>query len=128
MERRPFLPTARQTNFLLIVGFLSVGYAMYLRYLAIEQPMVGLACDGGLATWLCTTRRTVTALFTHSVFGWTALAIATLHLIRPSIVLLAAGIAVAGFGVVLYNAGLSALAIAILILAFARPQAAEDLP
>ena len=33
-----FLPTARQTNWLLCVDFLSVGYALWLRYraLAIE--------------------------------------------------------------------------------------------
>lgn len=99
---------------------------MYLRYLAIEQPMVGLACDAGLPTWLCATRRVVTALFTHSVFGWTALAIAALHFIRPSTVLLAAAIAVAGFGVVLYNVGLAGMAVAVLILAFARPQSAAD--
>ena len=32
-----FLPSARATNYLLIVGFCSLGYALYLRYLAIEQ-------------------------------------------------------------------------------------------
>jgi len=125
-QRTPFLPTARQTNVLLIIGFLAVGYAMYLRYLVIQQPSVGLACDAGLQTWLCTTRRIVTVLFQHSVFGWVSLAIAALHFIRPSLVLLAAGIAVAGLGVVLYNVGLAAAAVAILILAFARPQVATE--
>jgi len=125
-QRTPFLPTARQTNVLLIIGFLVVGYAMYLRYLVIQQPSVGLACDAGLQTWLCTTRRIVTVLFQHSVFGWVSLAIAALHFIRPSLVLLAAGIAVAGLGVVLYNVGLAAAAVAILILAFARPQVATE--
>src|SRR5215217_4040744 len=42
-----FLPTARQTNLLLLVGFLSFGYALYLRYLVIEQSTVGLACEAG---------------------------------------------------------------------------------
>lgn len=32
-----FLPTARQINWLLIVGFLSVGYALYVCYVMIEQ-------------------------------------------------------------------------------------------
>ncbi len=32
-----FRPTARQTNWLLIVGFLALGEALYLRYLAIEH-------------------------------------------------------------------------------------------
>jgi hypothetical protein len=126
MQRRPYLPTARQTNVLLIAGFLAVGYAMYLRYLAIERPAVALACDAGLSTWVCTMRRLATVLFGHSVFGWTALAIAALHFLRPSLVLLIAGIVVAGFGVVLYNVGLSATAVALLMLAFARPQAAAE--
>ena len=47
-----FLPTARQTNWLLIVGFLALGQALYLRYLAIEHAPVSLACQGGLETWL----------------------------------------------------------------------------
>jgi hypothetical protein len=44
-----------------------------------------------------------------------------LHLIRPSIVLLTAGIVTAGAGIVLYNISLSGIAIALLILGFARP-------
>jgi hypothetical protein len=47
--------------------------------------------------------------------------IATLHLIRPSIVLLTGGLIVAGFGIVLYNIGLSGLALGLFILGFARP-------
>src|ERR687891_1674057 len=100
---RLFVPTARQTNVLLIVGFLSLGYALYLRYLVIEQSTVGLACDAGLETWLCRTRTIVTTLFRHSVFGIAALAAAGLNLIRPSVMLLALGLAAGGFGIVLYN-------------------------
>ena len=55
---RLFLPSARQTNWLLIVGFLALGEALYLRYLAIEYAPVSLACQGGLQTWLCATFRT----------------------------------------------------------------------
>ena len=123
---RLFLPTARQLNVLLIVGFLSVGYALYLRYLVIEQPTVGLACEAGLRTWLCFTRRTVIALFGHSVFGIGALAAALLNLARPSIMLLALGLAAGGFGIVLYNLGLSALALPLLILSLARPAPAAE--
>jgi hypothetical protein len=119
--RRLFLPTARQTNWLLIIGFLSIGYALYLRYLVIEQSAVSLACEAGLRTWLCATRKLAIALFNHSVFGWVAFAAAALNLVRPSPVLLAIGLAAAGFGIVLYNVGLSALAVALLILSLARP-------
>jgi hypothetical protein len=105
----------------LIVGFLTVGYALYLRYLAIEYSPTALACEAGLQTWLCKTRLAVTWLFKNSVFGTAAIAIAMLHLVRPSIVLLTVGVIAAGAGIVLYNINLSGIAIALLILGFARP-------
>jgi hypothetical protein len=114
------LPSARATNYLLIVGFCSLGYALYMRYLAIEQTPVGLACEGGLKTWLCLTRRIAIVLFTYSVFGWASLIVAAVNLLRPSLVLFAVALSIACFGVVLYNAGLSALAIGLLLLSFAR--------
>jgi hypothetical protein len=115
-----FLPSARATNYLLIVGFCSLGYALYIRYLAIEQANVGLACAAGLDTWLCFSRRIVVALFEHTVFGWAALAVAALNLLRPSLVLFAVALNLACLGVVLYNAGLSALALGLLVLSLAR--------
>ena len=121
MKKTPFRLTPYQVQFLLMVGFLTVGYALYLRYLAIELSTVSLACDAGLQTMLCKTRILATYLFKNSVFGVIALVIATLHVIRPSIVLLTGGLIAAGFGVVLYNIGLSGIAIGLLILGFARP-------
>lgn len=121
MIKRPFRLTPYQVQWILIVGFVTVGYALYLRYLAIEFSTVALACDGGLPTLLCKTRSLVTSLFRNSVFGGTALVIAVLHAIRPSIVLLTAGVIAAGFGIVLYNVALSGLAVGLLILGFARP-------
>ena len=121
MKKVPFRLTPYQVQWLLVVGFFTVGYALYLRYLAIEFSPTALACEAGLQTWLCKTRIAVTWLFKNSVFGIVALAIATLHLIRPSIVLLTGGLIAAGFGIVLYNIGLSGIAIALLILGFARP-------
>jgi len=105
----------------MVVGFLTVGYALYLRYLAIEFSTVALACDAGLQTMLCQARALATVLYKNSVFGITALIIATLHLIRPSIVLMTGGAIAAGFGIVLYNIELSGIAIGLLILGFARP-------
>ena len=69
MRRPLFLPTARQTNWLLIVAFLSVGEAMYLRYMAIENLNVELACQAGLKTWLCSAFRVSIVLYNHYVFG-----------------------------------------------------------
>jgi hypothetical protein len=118
---RPFLPSARQANWLIAAGLLSVGYALYLRYLAIEQSTVGLACQGGSQTWLCFTRSIVIALFNNSVFGIVALAAALLNLIRPSVALFGLALIAGGFGIILYNVALSALAAGLLILSFARP-------
>jgi hypothetical protein len=121
MNKIPFRLSARQVQWILVVGFLTVGYALYLRYLAIEYSPTALACEAGPQTWLCKTRLAVTWLFKNSVFGTAAMVIAVLHVIRPSIVLLTAGIVTAGAGIVLYNISLSGIAIALLILGFARP-------
>ena len=126
MRRQLFLPTARQTNWLLIVGFLAVGQAFYIRYMAIENVNVELACQAGLPTWLCSAFRLSIVLFTHRVFGGVALACALLNLLRPSIVLMAITLAAAGFGIVLHNADLSALAAGLLILSLARPAPAPE--
>jgi prepilin signal peptidase PulO-like enzyme (type II secretory pathway) len=121
MKKTPFRLSPYQVQWLLVVGFVTVGYALYIRYLAIEFSTVALACDAGLQTMPCKARTLATYLFRHSVFGVVALVIATLHLIRPSIVLLTGGLIAAGFGIVLYNIALAGLAIGLLILGFARP-------
>jgi hypothetical protein len=121
MKKVPFRLTPYQVQFLLIVGFVTVGYALYLRYLAVEFSPVALACDAGLQTMICKMRSLATYLFKNSVFGIAALAIAVLHVLRPSIVLLTGGLIAAGLGIVLYNIVLSGIAIGLLILGFARP-------
>ena len=121
-----FLPSARQTNWLLVIGFASLGYALYLRYLVIEQSSVSLACEGGLQTWLCATRKLLIPLFQNSVFGWVALAAAALNFIRPSLALFGAVLIAGGFGIVLYNVGLSALAFGLLMLSLSRPAPATE--
>ncbi len=126
MQAKLFLPSDRQIHWLLIIGFLALGEALYLRYLALEYSTVSLACQGGLKTWLCATFRQVITLHTYSVFGWLALAAAMLHLMRPSLVLAALAIAAAAFGLVLHNADLSGLAVALLILSLARPAPATE--
>src|SRR5204862_6053631 len=92
MKKAPFRLTPYQVQFLLIVGFVTVGYALYLRYLAVEYSPVALACDAGLQSTLCTMRSLATYLFKHSVFGIVAVIIAVLHVLRPSIALLTAGL------------------------------------
>src|SRR5580700_11683145 len=126
MRRPLFLPTARQTNWLLVIGFLALGEALYIRFLSIENPNIALACQAGLKTWLCTSWQLSVVLFRHEAFGLVALAIALLNLLRPSLVLVAVAFAVIGFGVVLHNVDLSALAAGALILSLARPAPAPE--
>src|SRR5262249_34136548 len=110
----------------LVVTFAAVGEALYVRYLAIEYAPVSLACQAGLATWLCTTFRLAITLYNYSVFGWVALAAALLNLLRPSIVFMSVSLPAAGFGLVLHNADLAGLAVALLILSLARPAPARE--
>src|SRR3569623_540929 len=121
MKNKPFRLTPYQVQFLLIVGLVTVGYALYLRYFGVEFSQTSLACDAGLQTMMCKARAPATSLFKNSVFGIVALVIATLNLMLPSIVLLTLGVIAAGLGIVLYNIVLSGLAIGLLILGFARP-------
>ena len=94
-----------------------------MRYLVIEQTAVGQSCEGGLASWLCATRRLFIWLFNNNVFGLVGLGAALLHILRPSVVPFCIALGAAGFGVVLYNTGLASFALALLTLGFARPQA-----
>src|SRR5262245_38005675 len=104
MDPRLFLPTARQTNWLLLIGLVALGEALYLRYLAIEYAQVSLSCQAGLDTWLCATFRLVIVLFNYSAFGWIALGAALLNLLRPSILSVAAGPAACALRLVLHKA------------------------
>lgn len=121
MTKKPFRLTPYQVQWLMVVSFLTIGYALYVRYLVIEFSTVALACDAGLQTVTCKARALATVLFKNQVFGIVALAIAALNFIRPSIVLLTGGLIAACLGIVLYNIALAGLAIGLFILGFARP-------
>jgi hypothetical protein len=121
MTPRLFRPSAWQLGLLLVVAFAALGEAIYLRYHAIEFAPVSLACQGGLDTWLCDSMRLAIRLYNNSVFGWVAVAAALLNLLRPSIILMTVALAASGLGLVLHNAGLCGLAVALLILSLARP-------
>lgn len=119
--RPRFLPSARATNWLLIAGFLALGYAFYLRYLVIENSQVGLACEAGRQSLLCAARMATIRLFGAQAFGLVALGVALINLIRPSVPLFAIGLVATAFGLVLYNTSLAGLAAGLLIMSLARP-------
>jgi hypothetical protein len=121
MKKTLFRLSPYQVQWLMVVGFVTIGYALYVRYLVIEFSTVALACDAGLQSLPCKARALSTVLFKNSVFGIVALIIAGLNFIRPSIVLLTGALIAACLGIVLYNVALSGLALGLLILGFARP-------
>jgi hypothetical protein len=123
-----FLPTARQANWIIAIGFLALGYALYLRYFAIQNTAIGLACDAGLGTSICVIRKAAYTFGAHSVFGWIAFGAALINLARPSAIMFTLGLAATGFGLVLYNAGLAGIAAGLLIMSFARPVPEPELP
>ena len=114
-------PSLRQAAWLAAIAAVGLTYGFVMRYRLIEQSAVGIACEGGGATWLCASRRTAIALFTPQVFGIVALGSALLNLIRPSVIFWGLALLTGGAGLVLYNTALSALAVALLILSLARP-------
>jgi hypothetical protein len=117
---RLFLPSARATNWLLIVGFSALGYALYMRYAVIENTQIGLACAAGLDTWLCASRRIVFALHHNSVFGSAALIVAAVNFLRPTLIVFAIALALTCLVVVLDNVGRASVAAAMLVLSLAR--------
>jgi hypothetical protein len=124
-SRRLYLPSKRATLFLAVIGITAVSTALYLRYGVIQNTPIGLACEAGEESVLCTVRLAVILLFVRNVFGLVALAAAAVQLWRPNIVALTVGLVSALLGLVLYNTRASALAAGMLILSLARPAPAR---
>ena len=121
MTRKLFLPSARILAILAALGLGALTCSIYMRYFAIQNTEVGLACQAGVNSWLCEIRRLTIALYEHSIFGIVALGVALVNLLRPTVSLFAFALIAAGLCIVLYNVALSGLAVAVLILSFARP-------
>jgi hypothetical protein len=115
-----FRPSGRAAVILSLLAIAAVGFALYLRYGIIQNTPIGLACEAGEQSLTCTARLAAIHLFVRSIFGWTAVAAALFQLWRPNVVVLGIGLVSAAFGLVLYNTRLSALAVALLVLSFAR--------
>lgn len=103
-----------------LFGLVVLGSALYLRYAIIENTTVGLACEAGRQSLVCTVRSAVIIMFNQSVFGWIAMIMAVIQLWRPNIVVFGVGLGASLAGLVLYNTNASALALALLVLSLAR--------
>jgi len=123
---RPFTPTARQSNWLIATGFSAFGYAIYLRYMILENVPAGLACDAGLKTWLCFSRQVFHALDNSGALGWIALIAAAGAFLRPGMVLVSLALVTTALALVLHNAGLGGLAGGLIVLSLARPAPAPE--
>lgn len=126
MTRQLFLPGRGTLAVLVALGAAALCCSLYMRYFGIQNTDVGLACQAGLDSAFCTLRRLTVALYQHSIFGIVALGGALINLLRPSVSLFALALVAAGLGIVLYNVALSGLAVAVLILSFARPAATQE--
>lgn len=116
-----FRPAPRTAVGLAILGLAALGFALWMRYVVIEVSTVGIACESGLRSALCLLRSGTIALFNHSAFGGIAILAALAHLWRPRVALFGLALVAGLLGVVLYNTGVAALALALLVVSFARP-------
>jgi hypothetical protein len=116
----------RQVLLLVLIAFASFCVALCLRYLFIENSTIGEMCEGWASGWACASRRTIIAVLQSVAVGWIALVAAALNLLRPSLLKCSVAVAATSCALVLYNAGLAALAVALLLLTLARvsPKAA----
>jgi divalent metal cation (Fe/Co/Zn/Cd) transporter len=117
----PFLPTPRQTNFLLLLGFVSIGVGLYLRLQLVGSEPLAAACFAGLARASCELRRFILELYVLEVFGGIALIASAVHFVRPDVATFSVALCAAILGLFLHNVVPSAFAAAILVMSFARP-------
>jgi hypothetical protein len=121
LRMRLFVPSPRQTNFLLLAGFAALGAAVYIRYGLVESAAMTSVCEGDVVRAGCTLRRMALELQQTQIFGGIALIAAAVHFWRPSVAAFAVALVATAFGLLLFNASAAAFAAGLLILAFARP-------
>jgi hypothetical protein len=129
---RPFLPTPRETNLLVVLGCAALGCGLYLRHTIVDSSALELACAAGLPRASCILRRAVVDFHEMELFGGAALVAAIAHFVNPRLIAFAIAMCAAILGLLLANNELSAIAIGVLVVSFARPvrhsQASRPLP
>lgn len=125
---RYFLPAPRQTNFLILGGCAAVAFGFYLRYSILGAEPLIAACAAGAPRASCSIRLFIIELSEMQLFGGVALVAAILHFARPRVDMFAVALVASSLGLLLSNTGAAALAVGVLIIAFARPAHASKLP
>lgn len=131
IPRPPARGVAAVAGLLLCAGAYIMGYAV--RYRLVEPEAMGAACERG-DPWWCGLRTGFIVFTQWNGFGWAALALAVLALAmavagRPASMrgLALASLAIGGFGLILYNASMAAVAVVVALLCLARRHgAAKD--
>jgi Gpi18-like mannosyltransferase len=123
--RRPFALPLRAVLIIALLCLATLGVALFLRYVIIQNTPIGLACEAGEASFTCKLRLLAIVMFVNECFGWTALIAALVQLWRPNAITFGVGLVFAMLGLVLYNTRVSALAVTLLVLSLARPQPAK---
>jgi hypothetical protein len=119
----------RQILWIACIASTSLALALCVRYLVVENPKISEMCEGWAPGWDCASRRAFICAFQYLLFGWIAVLAAALNLFRPSMPMLSIAVAATSWALVLYNAGLAALATALLLLSLARlPQGTASMP
>jgi hypothetical protein len=108
-----------------VLGCAALGYGLYLRYLVIEAPALEAACAAGLPRAVCQVRRFAIDLYEMQFFGGIAIVAAIVHVVRPRMATFTVALMAAIFGLVLANNELSAFAVGLLVMGFARPVASS---
>lgn len=118
---RMFLPTPRQTNLAILFAFGALFAAFYIRNFLTSSREIELLCANATGEALCFFRRAALDFQQTQLFGGIALIAAAYHLWRPDFRFFLLSLTAAVFGLVLYNNTLSALAVGLLVISFARP-------
>ena len=108
-----------------IVPLIGFVLAFWLRYGVIQPEAIGLACAGADAPGWCRPREWLILGQYYEVWGWVAVAAATVALavpLPPAVLRIALGIALlfSALALVLYNTTLGALALVLTLLALLR--------
>ena len=112
------LPRGRELGVLALTGA-TLGAVAVLRFAWIENTALGFACAAEPGFW-CAVRETVVLGFHYRVYGWLAVALGLLGLLRPHAGWAAATLVVASVALWLYNTDLGAVAFVLGLITLAR--------